>query len=144
MNTSREQCAHVCHKGGLGCDSINSTAFLAGKIVKETRRQFWVISSLRQQPKHCLLFCGVKMDPWHTTCQGDRNNTGKSRHTLCNPLLPPFDSESLYISLLTWMGPKGKFDGSRRWKKMGFCLFKKNSFIALAIWGFENRSMVGK
>lgn len=25
---------------------------------------------------------------------------------LCNPLLPPFDSVSLYISLLTQMGPR--------------------------------------
>ena len=59
---SREQCAHVYHKGGLGCDARNNTGLLAGRVVKEMRRQFRVSSSLRQRPKHCLVFCGVKMD----------------------------------------------------------------------------------
>lgn len=58
---SKVQSAHVYHKGSLGCDLISSTGLLAGKVVKEMR-QLWVSSSLRQQPKHCLLFCGVKMD----------------------------------------------------------------------------------
>lgn len=61
-NMSREQSAHVYHKGGLDCGSRNSTGLLAGRVVKETGRQFWVSSSLRQQPKHSVVFCGARMD----------------------------------------------------------------------------------
>lgn len=135
-----------------------STTKMAWTVIQETAQGCWQAgesrkwghssgfssSSLRQWPKHCLVFCGVQMDSvlisqpsLGTLHVREMGKAGKSLDTLCKPLLPPFDSVSLCINL-------AGFGGSRRGKKMGLCLLRENSFIATATWFLKNCSMVGK
>lgn len=83
-------------------------------------RKFWVSISIRERPKHCLVFCGVRMDSelisqpslgiLHVREKGIRLG---SHFILCRPLLPPFDSVSLHISLLEQNRPQASFEGSK-------------------------------
>lgn len=148
---SREQCAHVYHKGGLGCDSRNSTGLLAGRGVKEMGRQFWVSSSLRQWPKHCLVFCGVQMDSILVSLpslgilpvreKGIRLGSPSilSAIPCCRLLI-----QHLCASAFSHRWAQGKLRRERRWKKMDLCLLRENSFIAMVTRFLKNCSTVGK
>lgn len=138
-------------KGGLGCDSRNSTGLLAGRVVKEKGRKFWVSSSLRQWPKQCLVFCGVRMDsvlisqPSLGTLHVREAGIRLGSHLM----LSAIPCCSFWFSVFVHQpartdGTKPSFKGSRRWKKMGLSLLGENSFIATATWFLKNCSMVGK
>lgn len=153
-NMSREQSAHVYHKGGLDCGSRNSTGLLAGRVVKETGRQFWVSSSLRQQPKHSVVFCGARMDSvlisqpslriLHVRETGIRLGSHLMfSAVLCYLLL----IQCLCTSAFSCEQAQGKLKREQEVRKdglMSVCLERDNSFIAMDTWFLKNCSVVGK
>lgn len=119
-------------------DSRNSTGLLASRVVKETRWQFWVSSSLRQWPKRCLVFCGIQVDsvlisqPTLGILQVREMGIKLGSHLILPAILCCLlFIQHLYTSACSCRLAQGKLWREQEVEIHGLCLLREKSFVAM-------------